>query len=81
MTKSILVLLSLVFVGCGAQCNPQWCKKNNYKGVVVTNNGNTYCSNGDLSPNGKSFIVQGATIPEHNRLSGRTLAHYAEFTD
>lgn len=79
MKKVLLLLtgiaLTVLMSGCSSGSTSKRCLSNQYKGIVVFNTNSEpsiYCSNGDLSPNGKNYLTSGGekNINEY---------HYSEF--
>ena len=66
--KLLLILMALLFVGCDGDSSASYCESKGYKGIVLiptTHSSPTYCSDGDLTPNKKSYITDdGAKLTE-----------------
>ena len=62
MKYLLLILFGLLFVGCSGRgdATVKDCISSGWAGMVITSDQQTiscYCSNGDKSPSGKSFIT------------------------
>ena len=58
-----LSILALLLVGCND--TPRGCKTLKYSGMAISNltNSQILCSNGDLSPDGKSYMTSQGNVP------------------